>query len=296
MNRQQATRRVGLLGLFANLALAVLKLFAGYLCKSSAMIADGFNSAGDVFSSVMTLLGNHIATEPGDEDHPYGHGKAEYIFSAVIGAVLLLVAWNTLTGAVASLSAPSAVDNAAVLLIVAAVTLTVKAALAQYCIRIGKQLKNPLVLANAEDHRSDLFVTLGTVAGIAGNLCGVYWLDGAAGILVSGWIGLQGIRILQSAYIVLMDTTSRQAQPILDQARKIAERTPGVDHVDQVRTRPVGTRFSVVIKISVPGSMTVLESHQITHRIASSLNKNPDVADVVIHVNPLEEHPGPSTD
>ena len=295
-DRQKVTRRVGLLGLFSNLLLAALKLLAGTLSHSSAMIADGFNSAGDVFSSVMTLWGNHIAAEPGDADHPYGHGKAEYIFSAVIGAVLLLVAWNTLTGAVESLSSPSAVTNLIPLLLVAAATLLIKACLARYCIRIGKQMKNPLVLANAEDHRSDLFVTLGTVAGILGNTLGLYWLDGVAGILVSGWIGIQGFRILREAYIVLMDTTSRQATPILEQARAIVSATAGVDHLDQVRTRPVGSRFSVIIKISVPGNMTVLESHRLTHQIEDALVSNPDVADVVIHVNPLEQHPGPSVD
>lgn len=296
LQRKNAVRRVGLLGLFSNLTLAALKLFVGLLGHSSAMTADGFNSAGDAFSSLMTLWGNHIAAEPGDEDHPYGHGKAEYIFSAVIGAVLLLVAWNTLKGSVHSLSNPVSVKNAGMLLAVSAFTLILKGVLARYCLRIGKQYKNPLVLANAEDHRADLFVTAATAAGVLGNLCGLYWLDGAAGILVSGWIGVQGIRILHEAYLVLMDTTSRQAAPILKEARTLVAAAEGVDHLDQVRVRPVGSRFSVVIKLSVAGGMSVSESHRICHLIEDALMRNPDVADVLIHVNPLEQHPGPSKD
>lgn len=296
MDREKTTRKVGLLGLIANLGLAAIKLAAGMLSGSSAMTADGFNSAGDVFSSAMTLLGNHIAMAPKDEDHPYGHGKAEYIFSAVIGTALLLVAWNTLQSSAQSLLSPSPVGHVPLLLLVASITIAVKTLLAIYCGRAGKRMRNPLVLANAEDHKADIFVTTGTVLGILGNQVGLRWLDGAVGIIVSAWIGLQGARILREAYIVLMDTTSKQCRPILEQARAIVEQESEVDHLDSVRARPVGNRFSVVVKISVPGNMTVHDSHHITLRIKEALMKNPDVADVVIHVNPMEEHTGPSRD
>ena len=90
--RMIATRRVAIMGIFANLALMAAKLVVGFMAQSQALLADGANSAGDVFSSVMTYLGGYIAGKPKDDEHPFGHGKAEYIFSFVIALSLLLVA------------------------------------------------------------------------------------------------------------------------------------------------------------------------------------------------------------
>lgn len=96
MDRFQLTKRVAVLGIAANILLLVLKLSVGLVSRSQAMIADGFNSAGDVFASVMTFMGNRISSKPEDETHPYGHGKAEYIFSMIISFSLLLVAYKIL--------------------------------------------------------------------------------------------------------------------------------------------------------------------------------------------------------
>src|SRR5690554_1293231 len=94
MNRYKQTRRVAGWGIISNIILLIIKLAVGFISNSQAMIADGFNSAGDVFASTMTYVGNRIASQPEDRDHPYGHGKAEYIFSMIISFSLLIVAYR----------------------------------------------------------------------------------------------------------------------------------------------------------------------------------------------------------
>src|SRR5690349_14138250 len=100
MDRHSRTKVIAVLGILGNIILLVLKLSAGLISKSQAMIADGINSAGDVFASVITFTAGMIAGRPEDSDHPYGHGKAEYIFSMIISFTFLLVAYKIFTNAI----------------------------------------------------------------------------------------------------------------------------------------------------------------------------------------------------
>ena len=98
-DRHGTIKRVALWGICINILLLALKLTVGFAARSQAMIADGFNSAGDVFASFMTYLGNRISSRPEDSKHPYGHGKAEYIFSMIISFSLVLIAYTVFKGA-----------------------------------------------------------------------------------------------------------------------------------------------------------------------------------------------------
>lgn len=294
MEQSKQVNRAAISSLLLNAVLAVIKLAAGYFALSSAMMADGFNSAGDVFSSLAAFLGNRIASKPRDKDHPHGHGKAAYIFSGVIGLSLMLVAWNTLRGSAASLLDPQPVEHISSLVVVCAVTILVKAFLFFYTDIQGKHSRNPMVLALAQDHRSDIFVTSGTLLGVGGSYYGFTWLDGTVGILISAVIAYAGFKILRDAYRVLMDTLEKASSPLIDLATRIVNRTITTGHLDALNARPVGTRFSLEIRISLPGELSVMESHSICSDIKKSIMVDEDVADVIIHVNPLENHLGPS--
>ncbi len=293
-NKHIDEARVGWTSLAANILLAVAKLTIGYAAASSAMTADGFNSAGDCVTSLVMLIGQRISSQPSDEDHPHGHGKAEYIFSGLIAMALLAVAWSTLRNSVQSLMRPQPIEKLPALLLVAALTIATKLALYVYANRVGKLGKNPLILALAADHKSDVFVTSGTAVGVIGSFLGFAFLDGVLGILISAVIAKSGVTLLRGAYRVLMDTNEKAGSPLVEATRATVAGCEGIDHLDAITVRPVGTRFAISVKITVPGAMTVLESHRITRRIKDPLMENPDVADVIVHVNPLEEHEGPS--
>ena len=284
MDRYSATKRVAILGIGANILLLVLKLFIGFISRSQAMIADGFNSAGDVFASIMTYLGNRISSMPEDKKHPYGHGKAEYIFSMIISFSLLLVTYQVLKNSLKAIIKKQGFTFSWWLVGVASITIVLKALLWLYTHLQGKKWDNLLIIANAEDHRNDILVTVTTLLGIILGKRGVYWVDAFVGIGISLWIGYTGVRIFISAYDVLMDTNMGE-EYISNLKRKI-QSIPGVDHVDSITTKPIGVSFIIIVKVSVAGTMTVEQGHSIAAEIKEKVKGNKNVGDVVVHVNP----------
>jgi cation diffusion facilitator family transporter len=248
------------------------------------MIADGFNSAGDVFASVMTLVGNSIARRPDDSDHPYGHGKAEYIFSMIISLSLIFVSVTIFKSALKSIIKKAAFEVSWFLIAVAVITIIIKLVLFIYTNRIGKTLDNLLVLANSEDHRNDVFVTSGTILGIIMGYFGFVWVDGAVGICISIWISYTGIKIFLSSFRVLMDTNMDST--LKEDTYKIVESIKGVNHVDSINAKPVGAGFIMLIKVSVDGEMSVNESHKIASEIKAKVKDIKEIKDAVVHINP----------
>ncbi|MHB8062242.1 MAG: cation diffusion facilitator family transporter [Ruminiclostridium sp.] len=284
MDRFKTTKRVAVLGIIANLLLLAIKLVAGFFSRSQAMIADGFNSAGDVFASIMTLVGNSIASRPEDSDHPYGHGKAEYIFSMIISFSLMFVSFTIFKSALSSILNKSIFVASGFLIAVAVITIVVKLLLFIYTNRVGKTLNNLLVLANSEDHRNDIFITSGTIFGIIMGYSGVTWVDGAVGICISIWIFYTGIRIFISSFRVLMDTNMDQT--LKENTCKLVQSIKGVDHIDSINAKPVGAGFIMIIKVSVDGEMSVNESHKIASMIKAQVKDIKVVKDAVVHINP----------
>lgn len=286
MDRYQSTRKVALLGISANIFLVVIKLIIGFFSRSQAMIADGLNSAGDVFSSTITYIGNKISAQPNDMDHPYGHGKAEYIFSMVISFSLFIVAFQIFKSALSSVLHHEAFTFSIWLILVAASTIILKLLLFIYCKRVGRKLENLLILANAEDHRNDVFITLSTLLSIVLGYYQIYWVDGFVGIGISIWIAYTGGKIFMSAYNVLMDTNIDPdiEKKIIEKIQKIES----VDHVDSITAKPVGLHFILIVKLSVDKNLTVYIGHGIAAQVKAMLMETKDIHDVIVHVNPTD--------
>lgn len=284
MDRFKITRLVAILGIAANIFLLCIKLAAGFISRSQAMIADGFNSAGDVFASVMTLVGNSIASKPEDSDHPYGHGKAEYIFSMIISISLMFVSFTIFKSSLSSILDRSSFTVSWFLIVAAIITIAVKLSLFIYTSRVGKKMDNLLVIANSEDHRNDVFVTSGTILGIIMGYLGFAWVDGAVGIAISLWIFYTGIKIFISSFKVLMDTNIDPA--FKENAHNLIQSISGVDHIDSINAKPVGEGFILIIKVSVDGELSVNESHKIAGVIKAKVKDIKGIKDAVVHINP----------
>ncbi len=278
------TGRLAVLGIVTNILLLIAKLVVGFISGSRAMIADGFNSAGDVFASVMTYIGNKMASKPGDKTHPFGHGKAEYIFSMLISISMVYIAFTVLRGSIQSILREDSFDFSWFLVATAAGTIVIKLSLFIYSKRLGSREDNLLILANAEDHRNDILVTSSVLIGILFGTWGIYWVDAVVGTCISIWIGYTGFRIFKSSFRVLMDTDMEE--PLKNDIISALLSTEGVDHVDSVTAKPVGVRYIVIARISVPGDMTVNESHSIAGRIRRRLRDFKKVEDVIVHINP----------
>ena len=159
MDRFKVTKRVGALGIIGNILLLIIKAIVGVMSKSQAMIADAANSAGDIFASAMTAIGNKIASEPKDETHNFGHGKAEYIFSLFISMSMIIIAFKILFDSIASIIYGNVIEFSWWLIIVCIITIITKLALYMYSKNALKKYKNILLESSMKDHRNDCIVT-----------------------------------------------------------------------------------------------------------------------------------------
>lgn len=166
MDRFKSIKIAGVLGIIGNIFLLVIKAFVGFMSNSQAMIADSINSAGDIFASVMTFIGNKIASKPGDEDHNFGHGKSEYIFSLLISISMIIISIKLLIDAITSLVLKNELTYSIYLVIVCIVTIVTKLGLFIYTYKLNKKFNNILLKANSKDHFNDCIVTSFTLSSV----------------------------------------------------------------------------------------------------------------------------------
>lgn len=283
-NRGKETMKVGIIGIAGNVMLFILKFFIALSSKSQSLLADSINSATDIFSSIMTLIGGKVSSEPSDEGHNYGHGKAEYIFSMLISIVMAYLAIKIAFDGTQSLIFKNEFTFSYLLVLVCVITIIVKLCLYFYSRKIGKKSENILILANSQDHINDVWTTTSVLIGVLFGLLNIYFIDGIVAILISMKILFEAIKIFFESYNVLLDSSmdAKSLEKLMDIVRQNEE----VDHVDKITSKSVGNRYIVIVKISVDGEMTVNESHKIAGKIKADLLKEKNVYDVVVHVNP----------
>ena len=287
MDRFKAANRASILGMVGNIFLFIIKVTAGFISNSQAMIADAFNSASDILSSIMTYIGNKVASKDADDDHNLGHGKAEYIYSMLISIVMFILGVNILIDSIGSIINPSKFHFTIWLVIVCIITILVKVFLYLYTRNIGKKYNNLLVEANSKDHRNDVVITgVNLVAAIC-SLYGIYIIDGIVGLLISLWIIYTAIKIYKESYDVLMDKTI--SNETKDKVLSIIEDHKEVLKIQHFNATPVGYRYMVNFTIFVDGNLSTFESHAIADKLEEEIDeKVPEIYLTVIHVNPME--------
>lgn len=277
-------KRAGILGIIGNIFLLIIKATVGFLSKSQAMIADSINSAGDIFASLMTFIGNHIASVPSDEDHNLGHGKAEYIFSMFIGIAMIVVSAKLFFDSIVTLILGEKLIFSWFLIIVCIVTIIVKLSLFLYTHLANKKYHSILLEANMKDHRNDCIVTTFTLISVILTLFNIYWFDGVVGIGISIWICYTGINIFMESYNVLMDISIDDKTK--DLILKIAHNYNEIQDVKNIISTPVGDKYLVFITIGLDGNMSTFDSHSLADELEKSVTKLNNVYKTVVHVEP----------
>lgn len=283
--RFKSTKRAGILGISGNIFLLVIKGTIGFMCRSQAMIADAANSAGDIFASLMTFIGNKIASEPQDESHNFGHGKAEYIFSLFISISMIIVSIKLLFDSVMSLVNKSTFEFSWFLILVCVITIIVKLFLFLYTNSLAKKYNNILLDANKKDHKNDCIVTTFTLISVLLSFFNIYWFDGVVGIGISVWICYTGVKIFIESFNILMDISidSETKNLILDLVKCYNQ----VQKIDNFSSSPVGYQYFISFTIYVDGNMTTFESHELADDIENQISKLDKVYKTVVHVNPI---------
>lgn len=283
--RFKQTKKVGILGIVGNVFLLIIKGLIGSATNSQAMIADSFNSAGDIFASLMTFIGNKISSAPHDDDHNFGHGKAEYIFSMFIGLSMILVAFKLLFDAVHTLIYGSNLIFSWLLVAVCIITIATKLSLFLYSNHVAKKFDNILLKANVSDHRNDCIVTSFTLISTLLSLKGWNFFDSIVGIGISIWIGYTGVKIFIESYNVLMDiSVDGKTQNLI---LTIANHYPDIQKVINISSSPVGYKYIIFITIGVDGNMPTFASHELADQLEVEVNKLDKVYYTTVHVEPM---------
>lgn len=287
MDRFKAANRASILGMIGNIFLFVIKVTVGFISNSQAMIADAFNSASDILSSIMTYIGNKVASKDADDDHNLGHGKAEYIYSMLISIVMFVLGVKILIDSVMSIINPSKFHFTIWLVIVCIVTILVKLSLYLYTRSISKKYNNLLVESNSKDHRNDVVITSANLVAAICSLYGIYIIDGVVGLIISLWIVYTAIKIYKESYDVLMDKTI--SNETKDKVLAIIEGHEEVLKIQHFNATPVGYRYMVNFTIFVDGNLSTFESHAIANKLEEEIDeKVPEIYLTVIHVNPMK--------
>ena len=285
MNRFEETKKAGLFGIIGNIFLLIIKGTVGFVFKSQAMIADAANSAGDIFASLMTFIGNKIASTPEDSDHNFGHGKAEYLFSMFIAISMVVIAFKLLYDSVYTLINGSNLVFSWLLVAVCLATIIVKLSLYLYTSRLAKKYNNILLEANKKDHFNDCIVTSLTLVSILFTLINIYWFDSIVGITISIWICITGFKIFMEGYNILMDKSidPKTEEIITDIAHNYKE----IQKLDAISSTPVGYKYIVVLTIFVDGNMPTFDSHKLADKFEKDVNELDNVYKAIVHVNPI---------
>jgi cation diffusion facilitator family transporter len=299
-NRLERSLRATFLGIAVNIVLGAAKFMAGILGHSHALIADATESFADIFNSLIVWRGIVVAEAPADDDHPYGHGKAEPL-AAAFGAVMLLLGafWIAIKALndIAALLNPS---TAALrepprwfTLVVLGLVVVVKEALFRFVLSEGTELENSAVTTDAWHHRSDAITSVAAAIGITVALVGgknYVAADDFAAIFAALVIGFNGFLLLRPALSELMDKAPDEQ--LNARVLRIAVAVAGVGRVEKCFVRKMGYQFYAEMHIEVDPQMTVQRSHEIAHEVKNHVRQElPRVNDVLIHIEPLRGQP-----
>lgn len=280
-----------MISLISNLVLTGLKIVVGLLFKSQVLIADGIHNAGDVVASFAALTSTRISKKPADEDHPYGHGKAEVIASAVVAIILALAAMFMVYKSIEALFQPAA-EASVIAFAAALISLIWKQWLYVHCMRIGRAENSKSLIATAYDHVADVYASVAAAFGIGIALVGDHYNipftqygDPIAGIIVSYFVGRLAYKMARESVDILMEKNISEAE--LEQLKEIVGTVPNVKRIDKIRARELGNYIIVDVRVSIPNELTVQQGHDVSKEIKNSIKGQIGlVEEVLVHINP----------
>lgn len=283
--RTAAASRSTWVSVAVNIALSALQIAVGIGSKSQGLVADGIHSLSDLVADFVVLFASHHGAKDADAEHPYGHGRFETAASLVLGALLVVVGAGMLWSALMKLEHPDsiAVVHAAALW-VAGAALAAKELLFRYMLKVAKQVKSSMLVANAWHARSDAASSLVVGIGIAGNLAGYPLLDPIAALIVGAMVAKMGARFAWDALHTLMDRGIDEEE--LAAIRLTLRETPGVMGVHDVRTRKMGDTIVVDAHIEVDADITVEAGHAIAVAARRNVMQRHRVLSMMTHVDP----------
>ena len=284
--RNRAADKSTWVSVAVNTVMSITQILVGISAKSQGLIADGIHSLSDLIGDFVVLFASHHGQKDADPEHPYGHQRFETAASVFLGALLVSVALGMLWASFDKLKDPASIQtvHASALWVVIA-ALIIKELLFRYMLRVAKQVKSSLLVANAWHARSDAASSLVVAIGIIGNLLGYPILDPIAALFVGLMIGKMGWKFGSSAFHDLMDRSADEQEVVAITATLM--QTPGVLGVHDVRTRKMGDMILVDAHIEVDAYLTVEVGHDIGLAARQAVMQRHRVLNLMTHIDPV---------
>ncbi len=287
---QRVANKVSFVTIIGNILLSVMKLIAGFIAHSNAMISDAIHSASDVFSTFVVIIGIKLASKKADKEHPYGHERLECVAAIVLSMVLFITGFGI--GAAALKNITSGDYNNIVVpgilaLVAAIVSIVSKEAMYWYTRYNAKRIDSSALMADAWHHRSDAFSSIGALIGIAGARLGFPIMDSIASLIIF-------VFIIKAAYDIFKDAIDKMVDHACDddtvnQIRECVMKHEDVLGIDMLQTRIFGNKIYVDLEIATDGSYTLSKAHTIAESVHDDIEKSfPKVKHIMVHVNPAD--------
>ncbi|MER2262094.1 MAG: cation diffusion facilitator family transporter [Psychrobacillus sp.] len=273
------------LSIVTYIVLSIFKLTAGYIGNSEALMADGLNNTTDIIASVAVLIGLRISQRPPDDDHRYGHFRAETIASLIASFIMIYVGIEVLIAAVKSMTNPVEVTPDILTIFVALISAVIMFGVYKYNYNLAERIKSTAVKAAAYDNRSDAFVSIGTAVGIVAAIIGFPIIDTITAFIIGIIIIKTAIDIFKEAVYLLTDGFDSK---FLAKIRADIEKMPQVREITEIRGRQHGGMMLIDITISVNPNLNVRRSHDISNKIEHHIQSLNSEAVTFVHIEPYD--------
>lgn len=287
MNNSNLAVRTVIFSMLGNIALAAIKFVAGIFGNSFALIADGIESVVDVFASILVLFGIKYSARPADDNHPYGHGKAEPLITFLVVGFLIISAATIAWQSILNIQTPHRLPETWTLWVLGGIIIW-KEISYQVVIRRSKKLKSSSLKGEAWHHRSDAITSVAAFAGISIALIGGEGFeiaDDYAALLAVGFILYNCYLIFRPALGEVMDENNHD--DLTEEIRRVALTVSGVEGTEKCFIRKAGMKYHVDLHANVDGMLSVKEGHHIAHQLKDALQKEiPELGHVLIHIEP----------
>ncbi|MCT4563082.1 MAG: cation diffusion facilitator family transporter [Maledivibacter sp.] len=292
MNREEKIKianKVSFITIIANIILSIVKVIIGFIGKSNAIIADGFHSLSDVFSTVIALIGIRLASKADDENHPYGHERIEPVMGKILANILLLTALFMGYNGIKSITQGDYTVPGKITIYAAVFSIVVKEWMYRYTVKAAKKIESSGLLADAWHHRTDALSSIGSLIGVTGAILGYPILDSIAAIVISVFVAKVAMDIYLQSVKELIDSSADQET--INDIKKIILGTEGVIQIDDLKTRMHGNKLYVDLEISVNKDLSLSKAHDIAENVHIKIEKGiRRVKHCMVHVNPFEEN------
>ena len=278
---EKEAMKVSTVSIVVNVLLSLFKLLAG-------VIAHSIHSASDVFSTIIVMVGIHLAGRKSDKEHPYGHERMECVAAIVLATVLAVtglgIGWSAIQS-IAKESTGVVVVPGVLALVAAVVSILTKEGMYWYTRFHAKKIDSSALMADAWHHRSDALSSVGALVGIAASRMGYPLMDPLASLVICVFIEKAALDIFKDAINKMVD---KACDEDTEQAiRECAEKQPGVIRVDMLKTRVFGNKIYVDLEIGADGNETLREAHAVAEEVHNRIeNEFPKVKHIMVHVNP----------